>query len=142
MEREPLAGPAQSALNLVRDKHCTVLCSEASSGAIKILVERADSALALNRFDQNGTNVGSELLLEVRNVVRFDKLESRYQGLERLPILLARCRGQCPKRPAVKPIVHRQHAILLSGSVGAGTSGVHTRKLQTGFDRFRAAVCE
>src|SRR4030095_13314524 len=71
LKGKPLSCSTKTALNLIRDQKRSMLSRESPHSSIKIFAKRKDPAFALDGFNQNSTNIWGELLLEVRNVVRF-----------------------------------------------------------------------
>ena len=65
MEGEPLARPAEPALDLIHNQNSPALFCKFTSCAIEPFRNGTNTALTLNGFDQDGTDVISQLSLEV-----------------------------------------------------------------------------
>src|SRR5262249_51196037 len=109
-----------------------LLLRKGARGAIELLGDGTDAAFTLNRLDQDGADVVRELSFEISCVVELHELETWYERLELLAILLLTCCRKSPANPAVERLIKRQDAKL--------GSRVRPREFQASFDGLRPAV--
>src|SRR5262249_58230108 len=100
-------GP-QAALHLVENQQRVYAVAGLAHGLEKIVVDRTDSRLPLNRFDDDGGGLFVDRLARlgeiVRAVVRVDESDAGDQRFERLAVFLLFGDRERAHRPAVERI--------------------------------------
>ena len=137
-EVERLSGPSEAALDFVGDEQRSGLRARLVDGFGEGGRKRPDPAFTLYRLGDDGRGRGRDGREQGRGIVHGDETHARQQRLERRAIVFVRRDRQCAHRPAVKRFLERDDF----GARFAARVPVAARELQTGFDRFRAAVAD
>ncbi len=103
LDREPLAGAAESGLDLVDDQHRAALAADLLRGLQEVRRADVDAAFTLDHFEHDRGGLIGDRLVERRRIV-----ELHVRGLEQrakaLAILRLPRHRQRAHRPAVKPL--------------------------------------
>src|SRR5256885_2455068 len=128
------AGPEMAGLHFVEKKQKSALIAKFSE-TNKILRRRGrDSALALDRLDENGRGLRRDRGAHRVEIVEGHLPKPRHHRLETLLHFLLTGRGDSRQRPSVERPVSRENF------EPAGVVPKFSRKLVETFVRFRAAV--
>src|SRR6202035_6012085 len=139
---EILSSASQPALNLVEDKQCARLLRQLARQLQKLAVDWADPAFALNCFYADRADAAVELPLQIVEIIECDKIHSRHQRRERMPILFLTSGRKSAKGPTVKRIVQSQQAPLSFVTVVVICARKGPSKLQRPFPSFGPAIAE
>src|SRR5581483_4476677 len=108
MKCVPAAGAAQATLNFVANQQRTILRGQLAGAAIKLFGDGLDSTFTLNGFKHDAADIVGEFPLQVLNIVELDKIETRDDRFERIPVFLLPRRRQSTVGSAVERIFESQ----------------------------------
>ena len=99
---EPAPSATEATLDLIGDQHRAGFPGQLARAGEKVSAQRADSALTLHWFQQNGADALIKLALKVSNAVVLDEAHARHQRAERLAVFPGRGCCQRAERPPMK----------------------------------------
>src|SRR5215472_9441271 len=116
-----------------------------SAGAVpKSFVDGVNAALALNGFDQDGTNRVVELGFKISEVVEADEFDSGNDRRKRQAVFFRGCDADGAERPPMKRIFESEETMFLRRRAcwRIGMPAKEPRQLHRAINRFRAAIGE
>ena len=135
-----LAGARHAALNLVEDQHQIILIGERAQAAHEFIAGRADTAFALDRFDEEAGRLVAHQRLGMFEIVELGILEACEQGHETLVHLFLIGRADGRHGAAMESI--RESDQFGTIAIAIFMLVVGTCRLDRGLDRFGAGIGE
>jgi hypothetical protein len=133
------AGPGDPALHLVEHQHQVVVVTGLAEPGDELLARGADSALALNRLDQEAGGILVDRVQCGIEIVELDDLETGQKRGEAVAKLLLVGGADRRHRPPVEGVGEGDQVVLLRIALGMM---VAPRGLDRAFDRFGAGIGE
>ena len=136
---EHTSGAAHSTLDLIQDQQDILLIAQRPDAFEKFRIRRINSALPLNRLQNDRTGLFRNLRFYALQVVEIRKPDSSDQRTERILIMGISCHRKRAHTPSMERVVHGNDLMV---TVSVPQVGIFSRRFQRPFDGFRSAVCK
>ncbi len=138
----PLAGAAHAGLNFIDDQQRAGGAGQRARLGKELLRQRANAALALDGFDQNGADFVRKFGAQIGNIVEAHELDAGNDRPERLAILGLVGGRDGAEGAAVEALLEREKLRADRFAFAAQQAGMGARQLQRAFPGFGAGVGE